>query len=441
MASFIYALSLFILVLSNGCLTLPIDDEQVSASTLPSLNDEFTTERTFNLRLVSDNEAATVPDMMKEHSSNEHMGFDMTTSTDNLFEENASRASRTFDEWSTVEPFTFTTEQSFPDKRDHHEVSFSTSEPTTDVGELDIRAFSESENEPGTEHNKREMQVELATSDMLLFTSTSSAVAPQLYTPEPSTPSSTSTKKYIGRLTDDDEQEEVKKPTKTQRKTAPKSKETVTEAQPEDKSEEEVKKPTKTQRKTAPKSKEIVTEAQPEDKEEEDSKVTTTEAEPEDKSEEDSEATATKKWKTESKDKSEEDSKVTTTKSWKTESKDKSEEDSKVTTTKSWETESKDRLEEDSKVSTTKSWKTQSKDKSEEDSKDLAAPIAFFDQGALDNIRNVPNDFLVLDETNNIVVTGVPDKLSATTMENMKEEKPLNQGEKPSHSEEKESDH
>ncbi len=51
MASFISALALFILVLSNGCFTLPILDEQVFSSTYSSVNDDVTTGETFNLRV------------------------------------------------------------------------------------------------------------------------------------------------------------------------------------------------------------------------------------------------------------------------------------------------------------------------------------------------------------------------------------------------------
>ncbi len=51
MASFISALALFILVLSNGCFTLPILDEQVFNSTYSSVNDDVTTGETFKLRV------------------------------------------------------------------------------------------------------------------------------------------------------------------------------------------------------------------------------------------------------------------------------------------------------------------------------------------------------------------------------------------------------
>jgi len=66
--------------------------------------------------------------------------------------------------------------------------------------------------------------------------------------------------------------------------------------------------------------------------------------------------------------------------------------------------------------------------RSEEDSEEPTAPIAVFDQEALNKIPYVPNDFLILDENNTLVVTDLPDKLSTSTIQNTEEQKPLNQG-------------
>jgi len=85
---------------------------------------------------------------------------------------------------------------------------------------------------------------------------------------------------------------------------------------------------------------------------------------------------------------------------------------------------------------------TQSEVESDEDSKESGARTAVFDQEALNKVSNVPNDFMVLDENNDFSVTVQSvDKISTSTMKNIKEKKPLNQGEESSHSEEKESDH
>jgi len=294
MASFISALSLFLLILSNGCFTSPIIDKQLSSPTFSSLYDDLTTEPTFNLRLVPNDETSVLPDIDKKRSIDEHMGFPISTEVDGLSEEKAARALRIFDEFSTSEPMTFTTEQSIPDKRDHDDLSFTTIKPITQVTKLKQRSFlSELENK--TENDKREMQVELTTNDMLLFTSTSSAVAPELYKSESSI--STSTEKYPDLI----QNEQTTKYMKT-----PKSEVTLT--------------------------------------------------------------------------------------------KQKSEEESTV-------------------------------------------PTTLFDQEALNKISNVSNDLTILDENNDIVVTGLPDNISTFIMKNIKEEKILNQGKESSHSEEKESNH
>jgi len=204
MASFVSALSLFILVLFNGCFTLPVINEQLPSSTFSSLYHYSTTGKTVNLRLVSDDE------------------------------ETAAQELRTLNQLSTSEPITSTYGQSFNHKRDHDDLSFTTVEPITQVTKLKQRSLiredededktetkddkrdeykdetetkndKRDEDETETENDKREMKVELTTSDMLLFTSTSSAVAPELYTSESST--STSTEKYGSPPKNEDEHE------------------------------------------------------------------------------------------------------------------------------------------------------------------------------------------------------------------------------------------
>jgi len=265
MSSFISALSLFILILSNGYLTLPINNEQLWNSTFSSLNN-LTNEQKFNLRLVSENEISVFPHLDKNHPSDEHIGFEISTPVNNLSEENEARAPRTLDDFFTSEPTittekyfndkrdyddsfltsseptTYTTEQSHSDKRDYDDLSFTTDEPTTQTAVLERRTFTD---ELETETDKREIQVELTTNDILLFTSTSSAVAPELYTTELLT--STSTEKYTGLLKyenehheeEEHEQEQSTKYMKTLRKTTK-----ISKIQSEDQSEEDSKEPT-----------------------------------------------------------------------------------------------------------------------------------------------------------------------------------------------------
>jgi len=79
------------------------------------------------------------------------------------------------------------------------------------------------------------------------------------------------------------------------------------------------------------------------------------------------------------------------------------------------------------------------------DDEESAVPTALFDQKALDRVPNIPNDFLMLDESNDFVVTSLSNRIfpSTTTHQNIKEEKedmqPLNQGKNSAHTEEKES--
>jgi hypothetical protein len=365
MASFISALSLFILVLSNGCFTLPILDEQFPTSTYSSMVDGVTTGETFNLRSVNNDLSS---DMHNQHSTNEFMGFDVSTFTNEpmaFIHQEPFAEKREYDDvsFTTVDPFakkreyndvSFTTVDPFAEKREYNDLSFTTVEPTTEIAELGRRSLmNEFENE--TEYSTHQMKVESTTKHMLQFTSTSSAVTPELYTssssfaPEfdtssstfapkfytssssfapkfdtssSSTSTSTSTKKYIGLLKDQDKYEEEYK-------------------------EERPTKYIKYQRKPS----------------------------------------------------------------------------------KEYET------------STTQKSEVYSEEKSpSEDSKDSLIPTAIFDQQALDQV-SIPNDFLIIDEGNDLLVTGLPNKIFPTTMAYKKEAKPLNQGKKPAYTEEKESNY
>jgi hypothetical protein len=392
MASFISSLLLVILILANGCFTLPVGDEQSSSSTLSSLNDDLTTEKVFNLLLVSDVEQTTLPNIEPKQPVDEHSQFEISTSTDNLLAEKAFQASTTYDQFSTSEPFTSTIQDSFTDKSVQDELLLTTAESITETIEHALRSLNnDSENEVEPEagkgqydhslsnkhqpnvqggqfesqnrennseerHSKRAKQVELTTSFTPSFTSTSSAIAPELYTSESSTStstpsstsSSTSTKKYIGLLTDEEQnggeeeqqQQQSRKPIRTQMRKKPQQKLT-----------------------TARKSK-VEPEAQPEE----------------------------------------------------------------------------NFNEAPSKSTTPKKSKLQSADQPEEDSKEPLIPIAVYQQDTLNTVVNVPNDFMILQENDGIIVTDFPSKLSQVTTENPSQPKPLNQGKKSTQPEEKKSD-
>jgi hypothetical protein len=396
MASFISSLLFVILILANGCFTLPVGDEQSSSSTFSSLNDDLTTEKVFNLSLVSDAEQTTVPNIEQTTVSDveqttvpyiepkqpvdQHAQFEISTSTDNLLAEKAFQASSTYDQFSTSEPFTSTIQDSLTDKSVQNELLLTTVESITETVEHALRSLnSDSENEvepqagqgqydnslsnkyePNAQggefesqnrennseerHNKRAKQVELTTSFMPSFTSTSSAIAPELYTSESSTstststssstststssstssstPSSTSTKKYIGLLTDEEQHGG------------------------EEEQQQQPKKPIRTQI----------------------------------------------------------------------------------------------RRKSQKKLTTTIKPKLESEDQPEEDSKEPFIPIAVYQQDTLKTVVNVPNDFLILEENDGIIVTDFPSKLSQVTTENPSQPKPLNQGKKSTQPEEKKSD-
>jgi len=359
MASFIAALSLFILVIFNGCFTLPIANEQPSSSTISSLNDDLTTGKAVNLRSVLDDEISVLPDIDKKDSKDEHMGFEVSTSVDDLSKEKDARVLRTVNELSTSEPIASTNGQSSNNKRHHDDLSFTTVEPITHVAQLKQRGFSnEVDNENDINNNKQETEVELTTNDMLLFTSTSSAAAPELYTSESSTLISTSTEKHIALPKHEPEPEpELEPKPKPELESKPKP-----ELEPKPKPELGSKPKPKLGPKPEP-------ELEPEHEE-------------------------------------------------------KPEQEQTTTSTKI------------QRKATPKS-KVQLEDKSEEDSKEPTVPTTVFIHETSDKILNIPNGFLILEENIDIVVTGLPNNNSTSTIDNKKEEKPLNQGKESLHTEEK----
>ena len=65
----------------------------------------------------------------------------------------------------------------------------------------------------------------------------------------------------------------------------------------------------------------------------------------------------------------------------------------------------------------------------EQNSEDTRIRTAVFDDKALDKVANIPHDFLILDENSDLIVTGLPDRMSSssTTMV-YREKEELNQG-------------
>jgi hypothetical protein len=88
----------------------------------------------------------------------EHLGFEVSTSFFNAPEEKVDQAIRALDELSSTESMTFTTESSLPD------FSFTTIVPTEPLPQFEIRSFT---NENESETDKREIQVDFTTSDMV----------------------------------------------------------------------------------------------------------------------------------------------------------------------------------------------------------------------------------------------------------------------------------
>jgi len=194
MTSFISALSLLLLVLASSCLTLPVDQ----ALSFPLFNnDSTTTDHPLHLRLVPDDETSSLPNLDVKHPLDSHVNTENSTLVNHLLQDNVVRASRKFDEF-----FTTTTEESDNDKH-----SSTTVEPTTHDSGLEIRGLTpEFENTTQVKIGQDEIKVESTTLDMSTSTTSSSTVVPVS-----TSTLETSTKKYIGLLQENLEDEEPKK--------------------------------------------------------------------------------------------------------------------------------------------------------------------------------------------------------------------------------------
>jgi hypothetical protein len=186
-----FGLSLMVVVLAIGCFAFPL--EEFSSSTYSPLE----------IRSLGDQETTEFPSLRSFTD-----GIDIETSTFSylpVFPKEVSRKQRTFGEFESSESFTSTTILPF-NLRDVPNLSFTSAEETTEsihhnLRSLPIEKEKEDESESESESDKREV-LELTTSYMPLFTSTSSAVAPKYYKSE----SLTSTQKYVGHLDESSEE-------------------------------------------------------------------------------------------------------------------------------------------------------------------------------------------------------------------------------------------
>jgi len=178
MTSLISTLSILILIFANFCFPIPVDEE-ISSSTLSTIHDDLTTNKIATLRLVPDDETASLPNLKPEQLLKEHKNDEMLTSTDRISQD-AARALRAFDEISNSEAMT------------------STIQSTTEV-QQGGNVHLEHGNESGIQ-----ITVELTTINTPSLTSTSSVISPELYT----TQATSLTQKYIGHLNDEIDEEE-----------------------------------------------------------------------------------------------------------------------------------------------------------------------------------------------------------------------------------------
>jgi hypothetical protein len=412
MASFISSLLFVILILANGCFTLPVGDEQSSSSTFSSLNDDLTTEKVFNLSLVSDVEQTTVPNIEPTTLSDveqttvpnieqttvsdveqttvpyiepkqpvdQHAQFEISTSTDNLLAEKAFQASSTYDQFSTSEPFTSTIQDSLTDKSVQNELLLTTVESITETVEHALRSLnSDSENE-----------VEPQAGQGQYDNSLSNKYEPNAQGGE-----------FESQNRENNSEERHNKRAKQVELTTsfmPSFTSTSSAIAPElYTSESSTSTSTSTSSSTSTSTSSSTSSSTPS-------------------------STSTKKYigllTDEEQHGGEEEQQQQPKKPIRTQIRRKSQK----------------------KLTTTIKPKLESEDQPEEDSKEPFIPIAVYQQDTLKTVVNVPNDFLILEENDGIIVTDFPSKLSQVTTENPSQPKPLNQGKKSTQPEEKKSD-
>jgi len=205
MTKLIFGLSLMVVVLTIGCFTFPLDE--FSTSTNPSLV----------TRSLLDHEST---DFLKLSPVTNEMPLETSTySVSPIFPKQVPRKPRVFGESESSELFTSTHIIPFH-VRGVPDLSLTSAESTTELihhlRSLPVENENEKETEDASESDSDKREVlELTTSYMPSFTSTSSDVAPKYYKSE------SSTQKYVGRL--DESSEEGSESTKL-----PKSKHELT---------------------------------------------------------------------------------------------------------------------------------------------------------------------------------------------------------------------
>ncbi|CAF1014340.1 unnamed protein product [Adineta ricciae] len=289
MASPISILSLFALVLISGYFTFPLDNFSSESSPL-SFENELTTEHSFNARATVGDDFFTTPSEESTSSVTEPFSFEYTTITTDVkrsvddgsdifattveyeFTTDAERRERMTEDFSTVESSTFTdiTEKTPKEKREMETASDIVEKGTTERVEIteNSKRGLEVELPFGKEPKETQSSLEFTTLATTLFASTSSDVAPELYTPTSTefSPIELTTQKYVGSLRkeDDDEEHESDRKQKPQEKVDEERKPEKEEVHKPEEEEEEERKPEK-EHKRKPKKEE----RKPEEEEEE----------------------------------------------------------------------------------------------------------------------------------------------------------------------------
>jgi len=219
MVSYISALSLFILVLINSCFTLPITENPFFDSTTSSFDIDSTTAGYFHPRTIDSDEFTTTQFSNMKGSENEenfmettpastmstdikrslfeHDDLEMTT-VDGQFESTSdiSQQEHMNHKFSSEGSSAFMRTNEDSTKQQHEIETFTDGQ----TAEFSNTVSYEHEGQHGKREYNDEMESQFTTEFMTLFTSTSSAAAPELYTPESTdfTSVPTSTKKYVG---------------------------------------------------------------------------------------------------------------------------------------------------------------------------------------------------------------------------------------------------
>ncbi len=113
--------------------------------------------------MVADDETSVLPNIDSKRSTDEHMGYEVSTSSINLSGNKFVKALRAFDEYSTSEPMIITTEESNPDKREYNDLPFTINELIAEADEVDRRSvFNEFENDT------QKIQIETTTTNNMV---------------------------------------------------------------------------------------------------------------------------------------------------------------------------------------------------------------------------------------------------------------------------------